>query len=480
MPSIINATAWSTFQRFGSLAIGFISNMVLARLLCPEDFGTVGMIMVFVGLADVLVDGGLGNALIQSKTVSDNDKSTVFTTNLLISVSLFSLIFISAPSIAAYVKIDNFDTYLRVEAIMILIRAFYVVHFSLANRQLAFKTLAGISLTSNFVSTVIAILLAFGGLGVWSLILRNIVIDLTSLILYYYNQKIKVRFLIDRDSFSRLFGYGAFVAIANLIESLYSNILSFIIGKKFSVKELGYYNQAHSLEQIPVYSMTSILNQVIFPFLSKIQDDRTKIHSDIRRSIMCISFIMFPLMVFLICFAKPIIVLLYSDKWLPSVPFFQLLCVTGFFNAFYHLNRSVLKAIGQTRKLFYSQLAVTIIGLSLVVLVLPLGVMPVVTVVVFNSFVSFLIVASIAGRYIQYGVFPQIGDTSGNFIIALISGALIIGMSSIIHFGHLMTLIVMCPLFFVIYLGIHYFIKSEPSQLVFGIAKNYIHRKYSK
>lgn len=474
MKGIINATIWSSIQRFGSLAISFVSNMVLARLLCPEDFGTVALIMVFVGFADVLVDGGLGNALIQSKEISQKDTSTVFTTNLCISLFLFITIFITAPAIATYVNIINFDLFLRVESVMILIRAFYVVHFSLANRQLAFKVLARIGLTTNFLATLTAILLAYFGFGVWSLIIRNIALDLIACLLYLMNQKIFLKLYIDKNSFKKLFGFGFFVAVTNLIESAYSNILSFIIGKKFNVKELGYYNQAHSLEQIPVYSMSAVLNQVFFPFLSKIQDEKSLIKADIRKSMMCISFIMFPLMTFLICFARPIIVLLYSAKWLPAVPFFQLLCIAGFLNGFYHLNRSVLKAVGKTKALFYGQLFVCIFGLLLVLIALPFGMKTVVGVSALNSITAFVVFAVIAGRQMDYGVLSQVRDVSVNLMVSIITGLVVIGINSILPLHDIILLLVMTPLYGLVYWCIHCLLHSKSYQLISTVAKNHL------
>jgi O-antigen/teichoic acid export membrane protein len=448
--------------------------MVLARLLCPEDFGIVALIMVFVGLADVLVDGGLGNALIQSKEINKKDIYTVFTTNLSISVLLFVAIFLSAPAIAAYVEIKDFDLFLRVESVMILIRAFYVVHFSLANRQLAFKVLARIGLTTNFIATLTAILLAYYGFGVWSLIFRNLALDLISCLQYFMHQRIGLKLYIDKSSFKRLWGFGFFVAVTNLLESAYSNILSFIIGKKFKTKELGYYNQAHALEQIPVYSMSAVLNQVFFPFLSKIQDEKDLIKADIRKSMMCISFIMFPLMTYLVCFARPIIVLLYSDKWLPAAPFFQMLCIAGYLNGFYHLNRNILKAVGKTKYLFFGQLFVCVVGLLLVLMVLPFGIKVVVGVSALTSFVSFAVFAILAGRQIDYGFFAQIRDVSLNLILSIITGLIVMELCMVFPLRNIIMLIVMTPIYGIAYFGIHYIIRSKSYELVYSLAKRHL------
>ena len=477
MSSLISATFWSAIQRFGGLAIGFVSNVVLARLLCPEDYGIIGLIMVFIGIADAMVDGGLGNALIQKKNVTRDDTSTVFTTNILFSFFLFLLIFFSAPAIEAYVNINKFSLYLRIEAVMILLRALYVVHYSMLNKDMDFQKLAKINLGVNAASTVIAILMAYSGFGVWSLIVRNLMLDLLAFIVYYLCYRTKLSLYISKESFRQLFGFGIFVAIANLLESLYSNLLSFILGKKFSVKELGYYNQAYSLEQIPVYSITSILNQVFFPFLSKEQDNRVKMREDVKRSIRVMSFFIYPLMIFLVCFAKPIIVLLYTEKWLPSVPFFQILCTIGFTNFLYHLNRSILKAVDKTQVLFYTQIVVCVVGLLFIMLAIPFGIYAVVVMVALNSVISSLIVMCFSGRHINLNIYCQIKEVLYNFILSGITGILAYIVFSDVNWNEFLLLPVAFVFFVIVYITTHYLLRTTSYKMISLLLMEYINKR---
>lgn len=477
MPSLINATFWSSIQRFGGLAIGFISNIVLARILCPEDYGVIALIMVFVGIADVLVDGGLGNALIQKKDLSQKDISTVFTTNLLVSVVLFLIIFISAPAIASFVKIEHFELFLRVEAIIVLLKALYVVHFSLITRDMEFKKLARINLSSSIISTIIAITLAFCGFGVWSLIIRNISLDVFALFFYYIVKRIPLSFAIYKESFKQLFSYGIFVAIANLVEGLYSNILSFILGKNFSVKELGYYNQAHSLEQIPVYSITSVLNQVFFPFLSKGQSNLEKMRNDVLDSTRVMSFFLYPLMFYLICFAEPIIVLIYSEKWLPAVPFFQILCVIGFVNFMSHLNRSILKAIGKTKLLFILLVTVCILGIILVFCAIHFGIYAVVISSVLTSVLSLLIILYFTGRQIQLPIREQLGAVAFNLFLSAIVAITTFWLFSLVSWHDIVEIILGFLLFVVLYLSLQYLLGGSSFKLVLTVVKSRIKPK---
>ncbi len=480
MPSLINATFWSSIHRFGGLAIGFVSNIVLARILCPEDYGILGLIMVFIGIADVLVDGGLGNALIQKKDIDEKDTSTVFTSNLIISFCLFVIIIFSAPAIASFVNIEHFEIFLRVEAITVLLRAFYVVHFSLMNREMEFKRLAQIQLSTNFFSTIITIALAYCGIGVWSLILKSIFHDVLLFILYYYYKRVKLSFRIYKASFKQLFSFGMFVAIANIVESVYSNILSLILGKKFSVKDLGYYNQAHALEQIPVYSITSILNQVFFPFLSKEQDDLDKMKTDVLKSLRVMSFFVYPLMFFLICFAKPLIVLLYSEKWLPAVPFFQILCTVGFTNFLYHLNRSILKAIGKTKYLFYLQVLICIVGLTLIILSIPFGIYALVVSTALNSMIGMLITLYLVSRLIKFSVFTQLKAVSMNFVLSSSIAVAVYLLFSFFTLNIIVELLLGFIAFAGLYLALQCIFGGLSTSIIIPVLKNNLYKKKGK
>lgn len=418
--SVVVGTIWSFIQKFGGLAVGFISNMVLARLLCPDDFGVVGMVMVFVSMADVLVDGGLGNALIQKKDITSKDISTVFTTNLIFSLLLFSLCFICAPLIESYTGIENLSLYIRVESVLILIRAFYVIPASIINKKLMFKSLAKINLLVSFTSVSVSILLAYIGCGVWSLLIRNIIIDMSLTILYFVTCRCKLSIGFDKSIFKELFGFGFFVVLSNMIESAYANFITFLIGKRYSVKDLGYYNQAYSLQQIPVYSMTSVLNQVLFPYFSKIQDNEEQVRNKLRYSIQLTTFFVFPLLLFLIVYADQIIILLYSNKWLPCIQYFRLFCVAGFFNAIIHINRSLLKSKGHTKLIFNIQIFNAILGVALLMIGLRYSVTTAVIAFVVNIIILFVLTAYISGSKIDYNIIRQAMDVLPNMLIAAI------------------------------------------------------------
>lgn len=471
--SVIKSAFWSVLQRGGSLIISFVSNMVLARLLCPEDYGMMAMIMVFVGVADVLVDGGLGNAIIQKKEIDKNDINTVFTVNILFSIFLYILIFLFAPLIASFTSLPNLTLYLRIQAICVMIRAIFTVHFSLLNRNMAFRHLAIIGLVPNTASTLLAIVLAFCGCGVWSLIFKTMLLDIMSGIMYLYYCRESVRFGFNISSFKYLFNYGIFVVSANVIENIYSNLMSFFIGKRYAMKELGYYNQAYSLHQVPVFSVSAVVNQVFFPYFSKMQNGVDNVRSHFRTVMLIVTFFVYALLAYLIFFADPIITLLYSEKWLPSVPLFQVLCFSGFLNAILHLSRSLLKAMGKSKILFYSQLATTFMGLCFMFIFINFNIGIFVYVAVVNTVIAYSIAGYFAGNFIRFNLWKQFCIIFPNLFFALVSSLVAYLFSKWISMpSTILLLIVTFCINTVCYLSLQYIFKTESMSIILDKVKS--------
>ena len=476
---IVGAAIWSSLQRFGGLAISFISNMVLARLLSPDDFGTMGLIMVFITVADVLVDGGLGNALIQKKHIEEKDKTTIYTTNLAFSIFLFISLFLAAPFIESFIGVSGFALLLRVQSGCVLIRAFYVVNVSQITRDLRFSKLAQVTLISQVLSTFIAIIMAYQGLGVWSLLLKTILLDLFCCVLYAFDSPFRYKLAFDKSSFKELFGFGFPVALANIIESLYSNIVSFIIGKAYSVKDLGYFNQANSLKQIPVYSVSAVINQVFFPFFSRIQDDSSALVRQYRTTVRVVTFFVYPILSFLLFFAEPVIVLLYSEKWLPCVSIFQVLCFSGFLNALYHLSRSTIKAVGKSKLLLYTQGASLLISLGFVCIFLQFSLRTFVWTIVIDSIISYSIVAFCIGKCLSYSLIRQICDWGGFFAIAMLVAYLCSVLAQIIHIPMIVEIVLFFIFNMAFFFTVNVLFKNDISTMVISIIKSKLNKKHN-
>lgn len=459
----LKAVIWSFIQRGGTLVIGFITNIILARLLTPEDFGCVGIILVFVSIADILVDGGLGSALINKKKLTKEDISTVFVSNLLISISIFILLYLSAPHIANVFDKPELKILIRIESIAIIIRAFYVIQHSLLNKELKFKDITTINLISVSVAAIVGIIMAYLNYGVWSLIGKNITQQFMLCILFWVKKRVNQKFIFNIISFKELFNYGWFIALTNMLDVLYSSLTSFIIGKSYSLKDLGYFNQAHSLQQIPTYSLSMVINQVFFPYLSKVKDDCNMINIYSRKVVSMTSFAIMPLMTFLICFAKEIIIVIYSQKWVLAAEYFQILCISGIFNAFIHINRNILKSIGKTKLLFNLQLTITIIGIVMLIIFSNFNIKILLLSIVMFSFINWLSISILAGKEIGFDIIKQIRVIVPSFIISVISGIIAIVLNKYYYTSLHIIVELSCNIivFIFSYFVLHYTLKTK-------------------
>jgi len=457
----VQATLWSFFQRGGTIIVSFISNLILARILFPEDYGIIGLILVFTSLADTFVDGGLSSALIQRKTISKNDISTAFTSNLIVSIVLYGMIFILSPTLARYFNIQNFDLYVRVQSLTVIFRAFYVVEFSMLNRNLQFKKLARINIVSSLLSAIAAIGFASFDYGIWSLIIKNITLQLMLVILYKHFVKLNITLGWNKESFLDLIGFGGLVSLTYLLDFVYTNVLSFFLGRNYSVKDLGYYSQANSLEQVPVTTLSLVVNQVMFPFISKIQNEKDKVVKNTRKSVTMITFLIFPILFFLIYYAYPVIALLYSDKWLPSVPYFQILCFGGLINALIHANRSVLKSMGRTQLLFVSQLITVSLGFVLLFIGLNYRIEILLILVVSSFYLNYFLVAFFNQIATGYTIWNQISDLLHNLIFSIIAITITYVISKFIILPNFYFLFLVFVIFYSLYLLFHFMFRTK-------------------
>ena len=365
----ISGMIWSAVHRFGNMGISFVSNIVLARMLTPEDYGCIGMLAIFIVLSNTFVDGGFGSALIQKKEPTQQDYSTIFWWNIFISVLLYGLLYFSAPFIAEFYHMPLLSSVLRVQGVVLIINSLNIIQTNQLRKQLKFKRLANVTIIAHIIAAISAIGLAWKGCGVWALVAQQIIANtFISIMLWILNQWLP-DFYFSKESFKQLFGFGSFILISNLINTFCNNIQGLLIGRFFSPATMGYYTQALKLEDISSKSFASVVDQVSYPVLSKFQSDECAMKSVLRKMVVALSYITFPLMLILILIAEPIITLLYGVKWIESVPYFQILCVGGIAVSLQGLYYFAVASKGKSKSLFVW----TIIKRSLGLLILFIG-----------------------------------------------------------------------------------------------------------
>lgn len=412
---------WASIDRFGYMGLQFVVNLILARILSPADFGIIGMLAIFIAVSQTLIDSGFASALIQKKSPTQIDYSTIFFWNILFSCFLYLILYISAPEIASFYSMPILIDVLRVIAITLIITGILAVQKTRLQKNLEFKTISIVNLISYTCGGLIAIYMAYNNMGVWSLVWMQLIYGIMSVVLLGSITKWKPYFIISKTSLRELFGFGGFIMAANILQTICQNLQGLIIGKRFSATQMGYYSQAYKLDHITSYSIPQVIVQVVYPIFSSLQDEREKLNNIVVLSIRVVSFVVFPILSILIIVAEPLIQFLYGLKWIPSVPYFRILCAGGFFVCLQNLNFYAIAAVGKSKSLF--EWSFYKWGFLLVALLIGMyfGIEGLLWGMVLSNINIFLINAYLASKHTGLSVYRQVKAILPTLLIVLFS-----------------------------------------------------------
>lgn len=460
----LSGMIWSFIQRFGTMIISFVSNIVLARLLTPDDYGTIGMLMIFIAVANTFVDGGFGSALIQKKEPTQADYSTIFWWNMFLSLVLYGVLYVCAPAVARFYDLPLLSRVLRVQGFVLILNALSIIQQNQLRKQLKFKRLASVTVVSAVLSSGIAIVLAYKGWGVWALVAQQLMLSGFTAIILWVTNKWYPSLIFSKKSFKELFGFGGFILLSNLINTLCDNIQGLLLGKFFNPATLGYYTQARKLEEVATSSVSGVINQVAYPVLSVFQQDINGLIRALKRFIQSIAFIVFPLMFLLIVIAKPTIILLYSDKWLMSVPYFQILCVAGLAISLQMINYNAIAAVGKSDVLFKWTIIKRGLGLIFNIGGLVMyGVYGLLIGGVLTAYTLYFINSYLVAKHIGYKISQQLKDLFPILLSALIAFTLTLFYNNNVHFtsSNIIILLSDIVIYGICYLIISVFLNKE-------------------
>ena len=413
---------WTSIQKFSGMGLSFISGIILARLLTPEDYGYIGMLSIFMLLAGSFIDSGFGSALIQKKQPTQVDYSTVFFFNLGMSFLMYAVLFLSAPSIARFYKMPLLSSVLRVQGLVLIINAFSIIQSNQLRKQFRFKKLTIVSLTASVVSISVTIYLAYKGYGVWALVVMNLLNASIPALIYWLTNKWYPLLIFSKSSIKELFNFGFFMFISSIIDTFCNNFQGLLIGRLYNPATMGYYSKAKSTEELASTSISSTMNQVTYPLYSEYQNDKVVLSSVIKRITIMIAYITIPVLSLLILLAKPIFIVLYSKTWLQSVPYFQILCLAGIAISLQGVNYNAIAAIGKSRLLFQWTLIKRVGGISLILGGLALwGMKGLLGGMVLQSWLIYLINAFLVHNHIGYNFLEQIKDLVPIVLLSLLS-----------------------------------------------------------
>lgn len=457
---VLYSMFWKLLERAGTQGIQLINQIILARLLSPSEFGTIAIVLVFINLAQVFVQSGFSTALIQKQNVSQEDFSSVFYLSLGLASILYLCMLFASPFIASFYQKENLTLILRILSLTLFAGAFNSIQNAVISRNMEFKLLFRSSLGAVLISGFGGILSAVMGIGVWSLVIQQLLnqFSITIIMWFTVNWRPKIHF-----SFKRvlgLFSFGWKLLVSELINVLYLNLRTLIIGRIYNPSVLGYYNRGEQFPKIIVTNINGSIQSVMLPTLSSYQDDRKQVKRIVRRSIKTSSFIVFPMMIGMAIVAEPIIYLVLGEQWLPTVPFLQIFCIVYSLMPIHTANLQAINALGRSDIFLRLEIIKKILGIIILIFTVPLGVYAIALGQIFSGIVASFINSFPNRSLLNYSYKEQISDIIFHLIISLIMGIIIYPVK-FIGFSYLATLITQVLLGIIIYLFLSRFFKID-------------------
>ena len=466
----ISGLIWNLFERFSYQLVMFVVGVVLARLLSPADYGLVAMASIFVGVSQVLVDSGFSSALIQKNDRTELDYSTVFVTNIVMSSVLCLVLCAISPFIAEFYKEPLLKWIVVFCGVKIFLSSFIAVQSTRLLVNLEFKTRSCISIINSVISAVVSISMAFAGFGVWSLVVPGVFTIFASAIMYWHAQHWLPRFKFSKDSFRQLFTFGSKLLGSSIIEIIYGNIYTIVIGKKFSSTLLGYYSKGQGIANLPSSILMGTIANVSYPILSKIQTDNARLADAYRRMIRLAAFVIFPLMIGLAVLAKPLIEVLLTSKWANAAIYLQILCLSLMWYPIHSLNLNLLEVKGRSDLFLRLQIIKKVLGILFLIVSIPFGVVGMCWGQVLYSLVSLFVNTYYTGQLIGVGLFRQVLDFVPSMCYSALMGLLVYLGMTLVH-GALLQLLLGAIIGFFTYLLMSCLTRSTDLSYVIAIVK---------
>jgi len=478
--TIISSMIWKLMEQFSAQIVSFVISIVLARILSPNEYGIIAIIIIFINLANVIIDGGLNTALIQKKNADQTDFSTIFWFCLLLSVILYVMLFFSAPSIAGFYSNDVLVPVLRVLSLVLFFNSFNAIQRAYVSRHMLFKKLFWVNGVAIIFSGTIGIIMAYKGCGVWALVGQSLSSPIVCCIIMWITIKWRPTLEFSLQRFKGLFDYGWKIFMTNFIVAIYEDIRGLVIGKVYQPSALAFFDRGKQLPNLLIANITSSINTVLLPAFADVQDDRARVKQMIRRSVQVSYFFVLPLLIGFLFAAKNIILFLLTEKWLGAVPFVQIFCLAFILMPIQNINMTAIKSLGYSSITLKLEIIKKILGAIILVVSFMIDVYAVAWGIVLYNTICIFINLSPSKKLVGYGWDEQIKDVLPTILASLIMGAAIFGCT-FLPFNNILILFFQIVLGCVVYYasshmmrleGLHYlsdFIKNELKQ----VKKNY-------
>ena len=464
---------WRFLERCGAQGVSFVVSLILARLLDPSVYGAIALVTVFTTILSVIADGGLGGALIQKKDADDLDFSSVFFFNVVVFGLMYFLLFLFAPLIADYYNLPELVPVIRVLSLTLPISAVKNIQHSYVAKNMMFKRFFYATLGGTVGAAILGIYMAYNGYGIWALVVQNIFNQTVDTIILWMTVKWRHKKQFSFMRIRRLFSFGWKMAVSDLVNSLYEDIRSLIIGKVYTTSDLAFYNKGNQLPNLIVTNVNSSINSVLFPALSAEQDKIKRVREMTRQAMKISSYVMLPMMMgFAVC-AEPLVRIILTEKWLPAVPYIRLFCLMYAFYPIRSANLGAIKAIGRSDVYLKLEIIKDVIGITAIIISMRISVYAMAVGYVATTIICQIINAIPNQRMLQYGYVDQIKDILPQIILTIIMGGIVylITLITLFQQNDYLTLAVQIFVGVVVYIVGSYFGKIESFNYILDVIR---------
>ncbi|MBE6671121.1 MAG: lipopolysaccharide biosynthesis protein [Ruminococcaceae bacterium] len=471
--NLTSGVMWKFMERFLAQGVSFVVSVILARLLMPDDYGVISIVMIFIEIATVFIVSGLNSALIQKKDINEEETSTIFYCCIMLGAFLYGLLFITAPLISSVFEMPILTPVIRVFALRLPIASIQQVPAALISRALDFRKFFWSTMVGTVISAIVGIAMAVGGYGVWALVAQNLVAALCDSVILFAVAKWRPKKMFSLKKTSSLITYGFRIMTADFISVVFNNLCSIIMGYKFTESDVAYYTKGKNLPYLFRNNIYLMITSVLFPVMSKVNDDLAEVKSVARRSIKMLAYVLFPIMIGMICVAEDMVLALYTKKWILMVPFIVIVCIESMISIIPTILLQALKATGHSGIIFKMVFIRTPILFASLLISVNFGVKAVALTLPFNTMVELVLDSIVSSKKIGYKITEQIKDILCPLFLSL-GMCVAIYLMSFINTGLILGLALKVLVGMVTYVLLSVIFKVEEFKSLWGIVKSKI------
>ena len=477
--TVVTNLFWRLGERFGAKMVQFLVQMILAKMLAPEIWGTIGLILIFIEVLQVFIESGLGNALIQKKDADDLDFSTVFYFNCVICGAAYLLMFFAAPLIAWFYKAPELTSAIRVMSLVLVVSGLKNVQQAYVSKNMLFKRFFFATLIGTVTAAVIGIAMAYFGFGLWAIIAQNLINVTIDTCILWITVKWRPKRAFSFQRLKQLYSFGWKLFASSLMEVIYLKLRGLIIGKKYSKEDLAYYTYGEYFPQFITSILNSSIDSVLLPSMSSVQDSRENVKNMTRRAIKIGTYILMPFMVGIMVCAGPVVRIVLTEDWLPVIPYLRILCISYAFMPIHTANLNAIKAIGRSDTYLKLEIIKKFVDFASILATMFISVKAMVYGVLVASIISQVINAWPNKKLLGYSYLEQVADMIPQIIASTIMGA-VIYLINLVDIHYLLMLAIQIPLGVIVYIICSKLMHIDSFDYLLDVIKSLLNRKKDK